>query len=221
MYSIYNSTGKYDRIFASKTINYASEVDFVKTIKENEAVKKIIEEYLIDSKIRQQFKGVLSHVETTIKQAALDYAQNAFKRELALANEYCQKAETILDYAETVKHDDEILQAKIASLKAKRDELESEIQKLEAQKEQLEEPDTENRALIRLYDRLNADANSERNPIVKAQRIRSNGVIIAARFGLKSIGNVAAVKDVDGKAIEVAEPQEPEEPCEDDYTLGF
>jgi DNA repair exonuclease SbcCD ATPase subunit len=158
-------------------------------------VKDIIENDLVERLLRQKFKGSLVHVEAKIKQAAYDFASELFKNEAKAANEFIKQADKVMAEAEELKAEAQEKLDKADDLKWKVKDYERRIQELKAEYEttrieleEIKEPDATNRALLRLYDRLNADVESERNPQVKAQRIRSNGMIIAARFGMKAVG---------------------------------
>jgi hypothetical protein len=160
----------------------------VQKIIDRDDVKEIIEHYLVEKTLRQKFKGCLREVEERLKKVALDYAVEMFndrveqvRHECEMLHEYRRERFNLSEEIESLKSQALNLEMAIKRLKVERD-------KAKAEYDEAREPDSDNRCAIRLYERLNADAENERNPIVKAQRVRSNGLIIAARFGLKAIG---------------------------------
>lgn len=70
--------------------------------------------------------------------------------------------------------------------------LQADISAARAEAEELRDcPCTDERIVVDLYRKLTAPADKERNPYIKAQIIRTAGMIIAAKCGLRSIGGIA------------------------------
>lgn len=79
--------------------------------------------------------------------------------------------------------------------------LKDDIRAAQAEADELRDcPCTDERIIIDLYRKLTEPAKNERNPYIKAQIIRTAGMIIAAKCGLQSIGGITKPTDQQDKA---------------------